>query len=152
MSVKLTDFYDVFGDLRIINEKGRAVAVDYEELKKFDLDLEFGKIGEDFTEALFSVNSMVEVKTERDIWKSTGNIAIEIRCKGKPSGISTTESANWVHLLSYNGKIEGGFIFDVEELKKKIKILLKNGKAKMVMGGDFNMSQMALLPITELFS
>ena len=59
MSVKLTDFYDVFGDLRIINEKGRAVAVDYEELKKFDLDLEFGKIGEDFTEALFSVNSMV---------------------------------------------------------------------------------------------
>ena len=152
MSVKLTDFYDVFGDLIIINEKGRAVAVDYEELKKFDLDLEFGKIGEDFTEALFSVNSMVEVKTERDIWKSTGNIAIEIRCKGKPSGISTTESANWVHLLSYKGKIEGGFIFDVEELKKKIKILLKNGKAKMVMGGDFNMSQMALLPITELFS
>ena len=128
------------------------MAVDYEELKKFDLDLEFGKIGEDFTEALFNVNSKVEVKTERDIWKSTGNIAIEIRCKGKPSGISTTESANWVHLLSYNGKIEGGFIFDVEELKKKIKILLKNGKAKMVMGGDFNMSQMVLLPITELFS
>ena len=151
MPIKLTDLYDVFGDLRIINEKGRAVAVDYEELKKFDLDLEFGEIGEDFTEALFNVNSKVEVKTERDIWKSTGNIAIEIRCKGRPAGISTTESANWVHLLSYDGKIEGGFIFDVERLKKKVKSLLKEGKAKMVMGGDFNMSQMVLLPIKELF-
>ena len=125
--------------------------VDYEELKKFDIDLEFGKIGEDFTEALFTHNSMVEVKTERDIWKNTGNIAIEIRCKGKPSGISTTESAHWVHLLSYNGKIEGGFIFNVDDLKNKIKKLLAEKKAKMVMGGDFNMSQMILLPIKELF-
>ena len=126
--------------------------VDYEELKKFDIDLEFGKIGEDFTEALFQHNTKVEVKTERDIWKTTGNIAIEIRCKGKPSGISTTESAHWVHLLSYEGKIKGGFIFNVEELKQKIRVLSQEGKAKMVMGGDFDMSQMVLLPIKELFS
>ena len=127
------------------------VPVDYEELKKFDIDLEFGKIGEDFAEALFSHNTKVEVKTERDIWKNTGNIAIEIRCKGKPSGISTTSSANWVHLLSYEGKIEGGFIFNVDDLKQKIKDLLAEKKAKMVMGGDFDMSQMVLLPIKELF-
>ena len=151
MSVKLTDFYDVFGDLRIINEKGRAVAVDYEELKKFDLDLEFGKIGEDFTEALFTHNSMVEVKTERDIWKNTGNIAVEIRCNSVPSGISTTGSNVWVHLLSYKGVIEGGFMFKVDLLKEKIKKLHKDGNLKMVMGGDDNMSQMALLPIKELF-
>ena len=151
MSVKLTDFYDVFGDLRIINEKGRAVALDYEELKKFDLDLEFGKIGEDFTEALFTHNSMVEVKTERDIWKNTGNIAVEIRCNSVPSGISTTGSNVWVHLLSYKGVIEGGFMFKVDLLKEKIKKLHKDGNLKMVMGGDDNMSQMALLPIKELF-
>ena len=141
----------MFGELSIVDGKGMIMPVDYEELKKFDIDLEFGKIGEDFTEALFSHNTMVEVKTERDIWKTTGNIAIEIRCKGKPSGISTTASENWVHLLSYDGKIEGGFIFNVEDLKKKIKDLLAEKKAKMVMGGDFNMSQMILLPIKELF-
>ena len=151
MSIKLTDVYDVFGELSIVDGKGMIMPVDYEELKKFDIDLEFGKIGEDFAEALFSHNTMVEVKTERDIWKTTGNIAIEIRCKGKPSGISTTASENWVHLLSYDGKIEGGFIFNVEDLKKKIKDLLAEKKAKMVMGGDFNMSQMILLPIKELF-
>ena len=141
----------MFGELSIVDGKGMIMPVDYEELKKFDIDLEFGKIGEDFAEALFSHNTMVEVKTERDIWKTTGNIAIEIRCKGKPSGISTTASENWVHLLSYDGKIEGGFIFNVDDLKKKIKKLLAEKKAKMVMGGDFNMSQMILLPIKELF-
>ena len=126
--------------------------VDYEELKKFDIDLEFGKIGEDFAEALFSHNTMVEVKTERDIWKNTGNIAIEIRCNSVPSGISTTGSSVWIHLLSYKDKIEGGFIFKVSQLRDKIKKLHKEQKAKMVMGGDFNMSQMVLLPIKELFS
>ena len=151
MSVKLTDFYDVFGDLRIINEKGRAVAVDYEELKKFDLDLEFGKIGEDFVQDMQNGNTMIEVKTERDIWKNTGNIAVEVRCNGVPSGVSTTGSSVWVHLLSYNNKIEGGFIFAVDELKDKIRRLLKEKKARLVMGGDFNSSQMALLPIKELF-
>ena len=151
MTIKLTDVYDVFGELAVINERGEIVAVDYEELKKFDLDLEFGKIGEDFAEALFTHNTMVEVKTERNIWKNTGNIAIEIRCKGKPSGISTTASENWVHLLSYEGEIVGGFIFKRDLLRQKIKDLLKEKKAKMVMGGDFNMSQMVLLPIKELF-
>ena len=141
----------MFGELSIVDGKGMIMPVDYEELKKFDIDLEFGKIGEDFAEALFSHNTMVEVKTERDIWKTTGNIAIEIRCKGRPSGLSVTEAENWIHLLSYDGNIEGGFIFKVSQLRDKIKKLHKEKKAKMVMGGDFNMSQMVLLPIKELF-
>ena len=119
--------------------------------KGFDLDLKFGKMGEEFVAEVFEGNSNVEVKTERDIWKTTGNIAIEIRCNGKPSGLSTTESTVWVHLLAHNGVIEGGFLFKVDQLKEKIKNLHKQGSLKMVMGGDDNLSQMALLPIKELF-
>ena len=119
--------------------------------KGFDLDLKFGKMGEEFVAEVFEGNSKVEVKTERDIWKTTGNIAIEIRCNGKPSGLSTTESTVWVHLLAHNGVIEGGFLFKVDQLKEKIKNLHKQGSLKMVMGGDDNLSQMALLPIKELF-
>ena len=119
--------------------------------KGFDMDLEFGKMGEEFTQKVFEGNSKVEVKTERDIWKTTGNIAIEIRCNGKPSGLSTTESSVWVHLLAENGVIKGGFLFKVDELKAKIKKLHKNDDLKMVMGGDNNLSQMVLLPIDELF-
>ena len=120
-------------------------------MKKFDLDLKFGQMGEKFVEDLQNGNTMIEVKTERDIWKTTGNIAVEIRCSGKPSGISTTGSAIWIHLLSDNDKIVGGYIFSVDYLKQKIIDLKKEGKLKMTMGGDFNASQMVLIPRTELF-
>ena len=56
-----------------------------------------------------------------------------------------------MHLLAYKGVIEGGFILKVDKLKAKIKSLQKSGNLKMVMGGDFNESQMVLLPIKELF-
>ena len=123
-----------------------------EYIKGWDLDLKFGKMGEDFVADVFEGNSKVEVKTERDIWRTTGNIAIEIRCSGKASGLSTTESTIWIHLLAYNGVIEGGFIFKVDQLKDKIKRLHKEKKIKMVMGGDNNLSQMVLLPIKDLFN
>ncbi len=123
-----------------------------EYAKGFDLDLKFGKLGEDFVRDMQLGNEKIEVKTERDIWKTTGNIAIEIRYKGQPSGLSTTESNVWVHLLSYKGVIEGGFLFKVDLLKEKIKKLFNDGEVKMTMGGDDNLSQMVLLPIKELFS
>ena len=123
-----------------------------EYAKGFDLDLKFGKLGEEFVRDMQLGNKKIEVKTERDIWKTTGNIAIELRYKGSPSGLSTTESSVWIHLLSYNGVIEGGFMFKVDLLREKIKKLHKEGNLKMVMGGDDNMSQMALLPIKGLFS
>jgi hypothetical protein len=149
--IKLLDIYNVFGDLSLITHHGRIIPLDYEEMKKFDIDLEFGQMGEEFVRDLQNGNNKIEVKTERDIWKTTGNIAVEIRCNGKPSGISTTGSNIWIHLLSDNNKIVGGYIFSVDYLKQKIIDLKKEGKLKLVMGGDFNASQMALIPRTELF-
>jgi|TARA_B100000475_G_scaffold183806_1_gene151717 hypothetical protein len=149
--ITLIDIYDVFGDLNLITNDGRKIPLDYEEMKKFDIDLEFGQMGEEFVRDLQNGNNKIEVKTERDIWKTTGNIAVEIRCSGKPSGISTTGSNIWIHLLSDNDKIVGGYIFSVDYLKQKIIDLKKEGKLKLVMGGDFNASQMALIPRTELF-
>ena len=119
--------------------------------KGFDLDLEYGKMGEEFVQKVMEGNTKIEVKTERDIWKTTGNIAIEIRCNGRPSGISTTEADTWVHLLAYNGIIEGGFLLKVRMIKDMIKKLHKSGSLNIKMGGDNNASQMVLLPIKELF-
>ena len=149
--ITLSEINRLFGPLKRIGKGGRLVPVSYEEMKKFDLDLKFGHFGEDFVRDMQKGNTKIEVKTERDIWKSTGNIAIEIRCNGVPSGLSTTGSEVWVHLLSYGGKIEGGFIFNVVDLKEKVSRLYKEGKARIVMGGDFDGSQMVLLPIKELF-
>jgi len=148
--ITLTELMDKFGPLSI-KIKGGWMEITEEYSKGFDLDLKFGKLGENFVNDIQNGNDKIEVKTERDIWKTTGNIAIEMRYRGNPSGISTTESSLWVHLLSYKGVIEGGFMFKVDILKEKIKKLHKSGGLKMVMGGDDNMSQMALLPIKSLF-
>ena len=134
-----------------IHKGGRWMPVTEEVQLKFDHDLEFGRLGEDFVKAFQSKNTKVEVKTERDIWKTTGNIAIEIRCRGKLSGISATEAETWIHLLSWKNKIEGGYIFSTDYLKRKIKKLKEDGDIKIVMGGDDNMSQMVLIPRDKLF-
>ena len=148
--IYLQDIIDIFGEI-YIEKGGMWMKATEGYVKGFDLDLKFGKLGEDFVKDIQDGNNKIEVKTERDIWKHTGNIAIEIRYKGYPSGISSTESNLWVHLLSYKGVIEGGFMFKVDILREKIKKLHKEGTLKMVMGGDDNMSQMALLPIKELW-
>ena len=149
--IYLQDIIDIFGEI-YIEKGGMWMKATDEYVKGFDLDLKFGKLGEDFVKDMQEGNNKIEVKTERDIWKTTGNIAVELRYNGNPSGISSTDSNLWVHLLSYNGVIEGGFMFKVDQLRDKIKKLHKSGDLKMVMGGDGNMSQMALLPIDKLWS
>ena len=54
-------------------------------------------------------------------------------------------------MLSVNDEIRGGFIFNTDYLKRIVKSLVKDGKAKVTMGGDFNASQIVLIPMKELF-
>ena len=117
---------------------------------KFDLDLKFGEEYEQGLEKLFKTKGKIEVKTERDKWIETGNIAIEIRCRGKKSGLAITESDWWFHILSEKGKVKGMICLPVEELKNICRVMIKNGTAKKIMGGDDNESEMLLLPIKEL--
>ena len=141
----------VFGPCEI-EERGRWVPLNRDYINnKFDLDLDFGKVGEKYIEQVFEGDGRIEVKTERDIWATTGNIAIEVRCRGKISGISTTDAKTWIQLLSYKKTIKGGFIMPVNQLKARIKELHDNGEAKLVMGGDDDASQMVLVPINKLF-
>ena len=117
---------------------------------KFDLDLEFGQVYEKGLQKLFTQKGKIEVKTERDKWLETGNIAIEIRFRGKKSGISITESDWWFHILSDKGKVKGMLCLPVEELKNICKAMIKSGEAKKIMGGDDNQSEILLLPIKTL--
>ena len=135
-----------------IEERGRWVPLSEDYINnKFDLDLDFGKVGEKYIEQVFEGDGRIEVKTERDIWATTGNIAIEVRCRGKLSGISTTDARTWIQLLSIKNTIKGGFVMPVKQLKSRIKELHERGEARLVMGGDDDASQMVLLPIKKLF-
>lgn len=117
----------------------------------FDIDLEFGSLGEDTVLKIFEEGNQIEVKTERGIWKHTGNIAIEIECNGKPSCLSITDANYWIHLLSDNGKIVGGYIIPVDYLRERIKQLRLDGDVRVVMGGDKNASRLVLLPMNKIY-
>jgi len=149
--IKLIDIYNYYNGDVYIEKGGQFVPLTEGYCKGFDLDLEYGKMGEEFVQQVMEGNTKIEIKTERDIWKTTGNIAIEIRCNGRPSGLSTTEADTWIHLLAYKGVIEGGFLLKVGLIKDEIKKRHKNNNLNIVMGGDNNASQMVLLPIKELF-
>ena len=117
---------------------------------RFDLDLKFGQDYEQKLEDLLKNKGKIEVKTERDIWKTTGNIAIEIRCRGKASGISGAKADWWFHILSYEGDIKGMICFPVDKLKRICKDMVKKKVAKVTMGGDDGVTQIILVPINKI--
>ena len=47
-----------------------------EDRKKFDIDLEYGKVREQQVADMLQ-DKKIEVKSERDVWQKSGNIAIE---------------------------------------------------------------------------
>ena len=69
-----------------------------QDRKKFDLDLKYGQVREKYVADMLQ-DKKIEVKSERDVWQRTGNIAIEYESYGKPSGINATEADYWFHNL-----------------------------------------------------
>ena len=116
--------------------------------KKFDLDLEYGKVREQQVASMLQ-DKKIEVKSERDVWQKTGNIAIEYECYGKPSGINATESDYWFHNLCIGDETFATIVFDTASLKRIINNL---DYKRSVLGGDNNASRMYLLNLQKLFS
>jgi len=118
--------------------------------KNFKHDLEFGEINEKKLAEIL-LKEKIEVKTERGIWDKTGNIAIEIECRGKKSGLSTTEAAYWVHILEKEGKQCVMLMFEVAHLKKVVNKMVSTKEASIIMGGDNNESKIVLIPLNKIF-
>jgi len=116
--------------------------------KKFDLDLAYGKVREQRIADMLQ-DKKIEVKSERDLWMKTGNIAIEYECYGKPSGIAATEAVYWFHNLCVGDKTFATLVFDVPSLRTIIDNL---DYKRSVSGGDNYASRMYLLNLQKLFS
>ena len=111
---------------------------------KFDIDLSKAQIREKELRDILG-KAKVEVKTD-SIWKKSRKLAIEFRCRGKPSGISVSQAEYYAFILDANGYTEGIIIVPIE----KIKILAtKYFKTNKVFGGDDNAAEMVLVPIEE---
>ena len=119
-----------------------------EDRKKFDIDLNYGEVREQLVADMLQ-NKKIEVKSERDIWQKTGNIAVEYESYGKESGIKATESDYWFHNLCMGDEVYATLVFRTDVLRRIIDSL---DYTKSVNGGDHNASRMYLLKLDKLFS
>tara|TARA_R100001530_G_scaffold108999_1_gene76466 strand:+ start:336 stop:794 length:459 start_codon:yes stop_codon:yes gene_type:complete len=138
---KIQEYFDAKTDKKMFNDNS-----------DFDIDLQYGQIYERAL-ALILQDKKIEVKTERDKWKKTGNIAIELHnhASNKPSGLSITKADYWATILVDNYKVQSIHILPVSDLKSRVKDIVRNGNGRVTMGGDYNCSEIALIPIKEIF-
>jgi hypothetical protein len=121
------------------------------KFSKWDIDLSFGEQNEEKLVRILKYGK-IEVKTERDKWRKTGNIAIELSCFGKKSGLAITEADWWATILSWKDNVKGVILVPVTDMKKIVKDSVKNGRGVITMGGDENASELALVPLEDLIN
>jgi len=88
------------------------------------------------------ISGQLEVKYDR-LAPQTGNIAIELKCRGKISGLSTTKSNAWVITTD-----DGAWVCPTESLKHWVKDICHNtfGEWRLTPAGDNLESEVCLLP------
>lgn len=98
--------------------------------KPYDIRIKYG--GEETT---------IESKADR-LTISTGNIAIEYRCSGKPSGITSTQADYWVIFIEGTRDY---YLIPTSEITKAIE---EHKYTRTTRGGDGYRSEMYLFPRT----
>ena len=111
--------------------------VSFNRTNKFDLQLDAALIRERELAKIFGERKIekIELKSESYQWEQTGNICIEYRQDGKPSGIAVTEADMWVHELLRDGKTLVYLMFPIERLKELCREAIKRGHCRRG-GGD----------------
>jgi hypothetical protein len=126
-------------------------SVTYNDDGKFDLQLSQAlvnerRLGEVFKNAKIE---RLELKSETYQWEQTGNICIEFRQNGKPSGIATTDADFWVHDLTRDGSTLLYLMIPIERLKELARVAFKAGKWRSN-AGDGGRFDVVLLSLRDL--
>jgi hypothetical protein len=118
---------------------------------KFDIQLSQSLIHQRRLGDIFEHGKIekIELKTETWQWERTGNICIEYRQNGKPSGIAVTESDYWVHELRRDGKTLCYLMFPMERLKELAREHYRLGHFHEG-GGDGGRFCNILIPLSEI--
>jgi hypothetical protein len=116
---------------------------------KFDLQLSQSLINERRLAEIFEHGdiSKIELKSETWQWEQTGNICIEYRQNGQPSGIAITEAGYWVHELKRDGITLVYLMFPIERLKQLARKAFAEGRYHES-GGDGGRFCNVLIPLS----
>jgi hypothetical protein len=119
--------------------------------RKFDIQLDASLVHERRLGEIFSAAKIekIELKTETWQWEQTGNICIEYRQNGQPSGIATTDADYWVHELRRDGETLCYLMFPVERLKELAREAYRQGHFHEG-GGDGGRFCNVLIPLREI--
>jgi hypothetical protein len=119
--------------------------------KKFDLQLSQALIAERRLADIFATAAIekIELKTETWQWEQTGNICIEYRQNGEPSGIAITEADYWVHELRRDGQTLCYLMFSVARLKELARKAFAEGR-RHEGGGDGGRFCNVLIPLSDI--
>lgn len=121
--------------------------------EQFKHDLTFGQHFENLLKELDSSGNMTcQAKADR-MWAKTGNIAFEYESYGKPSGFANCESKWWAQAIcDENGNCRGFFIVPAESVKRNLRRLLEEEKARDKKGiGENGMSNCVLLKVSDIY-
>ena len=105
----------------------------------FRFDLKLGQIKEQELGNIFN-NKKIEVKK---CTEAIYNVFVEYECRGKKSGISTTEADYYCFAFK-----DTFIIIETDKLKSKCRKYLNTDNDKK--GGDNNTSKGVLIPLNEL--
>lgn len=125
----------------------------------FRKDLERGKeverelqrhLGGDLSKGRCSTHDLlIESKDDRKSYE-TGNVAFEIECNGKPSGVLATESEWWIVRLGSDDLGKHVYYYrQVSGLADWLRELCREKRARQIKGGDGFRSRMVLVPLSE---
>ena len=118
---------------------------------KFDLQLSQALIDERRLANIFTAGKIekIELKSETWQWERTGNICVEYRQDGKPSGIDATEADYWVHELKRDGDTLCYLMFPIERLRILARDAYRNGRYREG-GGDDGRFCNILIPLSDI--
>jgi hypothetical protein len=125
--------------------------VEFNKDNKFDIQLSQSVINERKLADIFSTGKIekIELKSETWQWEQTGNICIEYRQGGEPSGIAVTKADYWVHELKRDGKTLVYLMFPIERLKELARKAYAEGRYHEG-GGDGGRFCNVLIPLSEI--
>ena len=132
-------------------ERPTASKVRFNRDRKFDLQLDQALIDERRLADIFEHANIrrIELKSESHQWEKTGNICIEYRQNGNPSGIAATEADLWVHELKRDGETLCYLMFPAERLKKLAREAYKKGRYRSN-AGDGGRFDVVLLRLRDI--
>lgn len=105
----------------------------------FDIDLRHGEAREDaLVHAMLGTH--VEVKSDSKC-RQTGNLFVEFSHRGRPSGIAATTAERW----AFEFDDDCWLLLPTATVRGAARRALREDRR--VLGGDFNLSQGALVPI-----